>query len=67
LAEIRPDGKIRLKVRLYKYPHSSTARLLDLKDGGTSVLAAAVTVLPSVRNVRRKGTVRRFSRSGRVR
>ncbi len=33
------DGKIRLKVRLYTYPGSSTARLLDLRDGGSSVLA----------------------------
>lgn len=39
LAEVMPDKKIRLKVRLYKYPRSSTARLLDLKDGGSSVLS----------------------------
>jgi len=39
LAEVMPDHKIRLKVRLYKYPSSSTARLLDLKDGGSSVLS----------------------------
>jgi RNA-directed DNA polymerase len=39
LAEVMPDQKIRLKVRLYKYPKSSTARLLDLKDGGSSVLS----------------------------
>ncbi len=39
LAEIVPGSKIRLKVRLYKYPRSSTARILDLKDGGSSVLA----------------------------
>ena len=38
LAEVLPDKKIRLKVRLYKYPHSSTARLLGLMDGGSSVL-----------------------------
>jgi RNA-directed DNA polymerase len=38
LAEVMPDKKIRLKVRLYKYPRSSTARLLDLKDGGNGVL-----------------------------
>src|SRR6266852_486588 len=38
LAEVK-DGKIRLKIRLYKYPHSSTARILDLKDGGSSVLS----------------------------
>lgn len=39
LAEMTPDQKIRLKVRLYKYPKSSTARLLDLKDGGDGVLS----------------------------
>ena len=38
LAEVMPDNKIRLKVRLYKYPRSSTARLLGLNDGGSSVL-----------------------------
>jgi len=38
LAEVMPDKKIRLKIRLYKYPKSSTARLLDLKDGGSGVL-----------------------------
>lgn len=37
LAETK-DGKIRLKIRLYKYPHSSTGRILDLKDGGSGVL-----------------------------
>ena len=38
LAKVMPGNKIRLKVRLYKYPKSSTARLLGLKSGGTSVL-----------------------------
>lgn len=42
LAEVMPDKKIRLKVRLYKYPSSSTARLLDLKDGGSSVLSSFI-------------------------
>ena len=42
LAEVMPDGKIRLKVRLYKYPRSSTARLLDLKDGGSGVLSTFI-------------------------
>ena len=37
LAEVK-DGKIRLKVRLYKYPRTSTARILGLKDGGTGHL-----------------------------
>ena len=31
--------RIHLKVRLYKYPRSSTARILGLNDGGTGVLA----------------------------
>ncbi len=38
LAEVTKDKKILLKIRLYKYPNSSTARLLDLKGGGSSVL-----------------------------
>ena len=38
LAEVAPDKKIRLKVRIYKYPKSSTARLLDLKEGGSGGL-----------------------------
>ncbi len=42
LAEVKPDGKICLKVRLYKYPRSSTARLLDLKDGGSGVLSTFI-------------------------
>lgn len=43
LAEVMPDQKIRLKVRLYKYPRSSTARLLGLKDGGSSVLSKFIS------------------------
>jgi RNA-directed DNA polymerase len=39
LAEIEQDGKIRIKVRLFKYPETSTGRLLGLKDGGSSNLA----------------------------
>ena len=38
LAEVMPDKKVRLKVRLYKYPQSSTARLVDLKSGGNGAL-----------------------------
>ncbi len=37
LAEV-VNGKIRLKIRLFKYPHSSTARILQLKGGGSGVL-----------------------------
>lgn len=43
LAEIKPDGKIRLKVRLYKYTRSSTARILGLNDGGSSPLAKFIS------------------------
>ena len=39
LAEVMPDKNIRLKVRLYKYPRSSTTRLLGLNDGGSSLLS----------------------------
>ena len=38
LAEIASEGKVRLNVRIYKYPKSSTARLLDLKGGGSGGL-----------------------------
>ena len=38
LAEIDAIGRIRLRVRLYKYARSSTARILGLNDGGTSLL-----------------------------
>lgn len=37
LAEVDGD-KTRLKIRLYKHSHSSTARLLGLNDGGSSGL-----------------------------
>jgi RNA-directed DNA polymerase len=43
LAEVNQG--IRLKIRLYKYPKSSTARLLDLKDGGSSVLSKFIAAL----------------------
>jgi retron-type reverse transcriptase len=42
LAEITAKGEIRLKVRLYKYPRSSTARILGLNDGGSSSLTAFI-------------------------
>ena len=38
LTEVDPGGNVTLKVRLYKYPKSSTARILGLSDGGNSVL-----------------------------
>lgn len=43
LAEIKLDGKIRLKVRLYKYTRSSTARILGLNDGGSSCLSKFIS------------------------
>lgn len=43
LAEITPNAMIRLKVRLFKYPHSSTARILDLGDGGSGVLSRFIS------------------------
>jgi RNA-directed DNA polymerase len=42
LAEITAKGAVRLKVRLYKYPRSSTARILGLHDGGSGPLAAFI-------------------------
>src|SRR5260370_22156262 len=42
LADITTQGKIRLKVRLFKYPRTSTARILGLRDGGSSLLAAFI-------------------------
>ena len=42
LAEVMPDKKIRLKVRIYKYPQSSTARLVGLESGGSGVLSTFI-------------------------
>jgi RNA-directed DNA polymerase len=39
LAEAVSDNKIKLRIRLFKYPKSSTARLLELGDGGAGVLS----------------------------
>jgi hypothetical protein len=38
LADVISDKQIKLKVRLYKYPKSSTSRLLGLAEGGSAVL-----------------------------
>jgi retron-type reverse transcriptase len=43
LAELDAKGKPRLKIRLYKYTRSSTGRILDLKDGGSSHLKKFIT------------------------
>lgn len=43
LAEIDAKSKIRLKVRLYKYSQSSTARILGLNDGGSACLSSFIT------------------------
>ena len=37
LAELA-SGKTQLKIRIYKYPETSTARLLGLKSGGSGTL-----------------------------
>jgi hypothetical protein len=42
LATVDPGGKIQLNVRLFKYRHSSTARILDLRDGGSSALSSFI-------------------------
>lgn len=38
LVEVTNGNKLRLQIRLYKYPKSSTSRLLALKEGGSSIL-----------------------------
>jgi RNA-directed DNA polymerase len=43
LAEVLPQDKIQLRVRLYKYHQSSTARLLGLRTGGVSNLALFIS------------------------
>ncbi len=43
LAEIMDGGKIRLRVRLYKYRRSSTARITGLRDGGTGCLSTFIS------------------------
>lgn len=43
LAEVTTQGKICLKVRLYKYTRSSTARILGLYDGGSSSLTTFIS------------------------
>lgn len=35
-------GKVQLKVRLFKYPESSTGRLLGLKNGGSALVAGFI-------------------------
>ncbi len=42
LAEVVGD-KTRLKIRIYKYPETSTARLLKLKSGGTGTLCKFIS------------------------
>jgi len=42
LATVAADGKIGLNIRLYKYRKSSTGRILGLRDGGSSSLAAFI-------------------------
>jgi len=42
LASAMPDGKIKLKIRLFKYHQSSTCRLMGLMDGGSGVLKSFI-------------------------
>jgi RNA-directed DNA polymerase len=42
LATIDPSGKIQLNLRLFKYRHSSTGRILGLRDGGSSSLSGFI-------------------------
>jgi len=44
LAEINAQGKKLLKVRLYKYTQSSTARILELGTGGSGVLSKIIAL-----------------------
>jgi hypothetical protein len=46
LAELAGAGKTRLKIRIYKYPRTSTARILGLKDGGSAVLCNFIKDYP---------------------
>lgn len=46
LVELPTVGKTRLKIRIYKYPRTSTARLLGLKDGGSGVLCNFIKDYP---------------------
>ena len=43
LAEVDAKGKVKLKVRLYKYTKTSTGRILGLKDGGSAPLGNFIT------------------------
>jgi retron-type reverse transcriptase len=42
IATIDPNGKIQLNLRLFKYRHSSTGRILGLRDGGTGSLSSFI-------------------------
>ena len=47
LAEVKPDNKINLKIRLFKYDKSSTARILGLGNGGGAVLSKFIGMYKS--------------------
>ncbi len=42
LVELTPEGKPQAKIRLYRYRHTSTSRVLGLNDGGSAVLASFI-------------------------
>jgi RNA-directed DNA polymerase len=47
LADTSANGKIRVKVRIYKYSRSSTSRILGLNDGGISILIKFISTYRS--------------------
>jgi hypothetical protein len=42
LAAVDPEGNVKLRVRIYKYPRSSTGRITGLRNGGSSLLASFI-------------------------
>jgi hypothetical protein len=52
LVEQVPGGKIRLKIRLYKYTRSNTARLLGLNDDGANSIRTAINDVSKVKPTR---------------
>jgi RNA-directed DNA polymerase len=44
LADVSSSGRIRLKIRLYKYPQTSTGHILGLHDGGSSLLTKFISI-----------------------
>ena len=56
LAKIEPPGKVEQLMRFYRFPKSSTRRLLDFNDGGSSILASFMrSYKTAVQKVKFKG------------